>query len=85
MLIQGFMMSFWYDFTTTQSHLELRQATSHIIGQTLEMAVKLKQDFEAKRFILGLTSMLVNPNAQPVCQSIQSNFENIIKALVYLS
>jgi hypothetical protein len=35
MVIQGVMMSFWYDFATTQNHLESRGATNHIMEQTL--------------------------------------------------
>jgi hypothetical protein len=34
-LMQGFMVCFWYDFATTQNHLECRQATPSILQCTL--------------------------------------------------
>jgi len=42
----------------------------------------LKQDFEVKRFMLGLSSLLI-PVAMP--EIITKNYSNIMKALTYLS
>ena len=42
----------------------------------------IKEDFEVKRFILGLTSFLV---ASDMPDSVKNNYPNIIKALTYLS
>lgn len=80
-LMQGFMMCFWYDFNTTQQYLESRGATVAIIQYTLEQATKLTDLEEIKRYMLGLTSMLT----APVCETISTNYSNIIKALSYLT
>lgn len=74
-------MCFWYDFNTTQAHLESRSATTHIIQYTLASVVNIKELDEIKRFSLGLTSMLTTP----VCQALSENYANIIKALTFLA
>ena len=43
---------------------------------------ELKQDFEVKRFILGLSAVIVNSDMPQV---VKDNFGNIMKALVFLS
>lgn len=43
---------------------------------------EIKEDFEVKRFVLGLTSFLVNSEMP---DSVKNNYQNIMKALVYLS
>jgi len=80
-LMQGFMMCFWYDFNTTQAYLESRGATAHILQNTLTQVVTLKELDEIKRYSLGLTNMLT----APVCQTLSENYTNIIKALTFLS
>jgi hypothetical protein len=79
-LMQGFMMCFWYDFNTTQTHLESRGATAHILQCTLSQVVELKDLDEIKRYSLGLSNMLT----APVCQALSENYANIIKALSFL-
>ena len=77
------MMCLWYDANTTLGALESRQgATDHIMLKTLEMMNNVKQDFEVKRFMLGLSALLI-PQTMP--QSITNHYGNIFKALVYLS
>lgn len=56
------MMALWYDCNTTLCHLESRQATNYIIEQTLVHSQRVKQDFEVKKFMLGLTALLVSPS-----------------------
>lgn len=43
---------------------------------------EIKEDFEVKRFMLGLTSFLVNSDMP---QSVKNNYTNIMKALAFLS
>ena len=74
-------MCFWYDFNTTQAHLESRGATAHIVQCTLSQVVDLKDLDEIKRYSLGLTNMLT----APVCQALSDNYTNIIKALSFLA
>ncbi len=73
-LMQGFMMCFWYDFNTTQNHLESRGATAHILQCTLSQIADLKDLEEMKRYSLGMTSMLTTP----VCQAVSDNYANIV-------
>ena len=42
----------------------------------------IKEDFEVKRFMLGLSSFLVNSEMP---DSVKNNYSNIIKALAFLS
>lgn len=42
----------------------------------------MKQDFEVKKFMLGLSSLLI-PVAMP--EVVTKNYSNIMKALTYLS
>ena len=42
----------------------------------------LKEDFEVKRFVLGLSSLIVNCDMP---QIVKDNYGNIIKALIFLS
>ena len=42
----------------------------------------MKEDFEVKRFVLGLTAFLVNSDMP---DSVKNNYSNIIKALSFLS
>lgn len=42
----------------------------------------MKEDFEVKRFMLGLTSFLVSSDMP---DSVKNNYANIIKALAFLS
>ena len=43
---------------------------------------KVKEDFEVKRCILGLSALIVKAEMPP---SVTENYGNIINALVYLS
>lgn len=71
MLLQGVMMTLWYDCQVTLQHLEQRNATAHIMSKALEFTNKLTNDFEVKKFMLGLTALLVPPNQAPLPEMIQ--------------
>ena len=82
MLLQGLLTCVWYDQQATLQRLEQRQATTHFVDQILSKTSCLKQDFEVKRFMLGLSSLLI-PVAMP--EVVTKNYSNIMKALTYLS
>ena len=44
----------------------------------------LEEDFEVKRFMLGLTSFLTPVNGE-MPESVKGNYGNIMKALAFLS
>ena len=44
---------------------------------------QVKQDFEIKRFVIGLSS-LIQKDPSELPQSVQANQQNIMKALVFL-
>jgi hypothetical protein len=58
MLCQGLCMCFWYSTPTTLSSLDSLQATQGCFQQFFALIPNLTQDFEIKRFIIGLTSLL---------------------------
>lgn len=78
MLLQGTMIALWYDWQMALQHLESRQATAHILSKTLEYVPKLTNDFEVKKFMLGLTALLVPPNQAQLPQVIQQNIAAIM-------
>lgn len=82
MLLQGFMMCMWYDCNTTLIALEQAGKTEWLLQQVFEQVTKLTEDFEVKRFMLGLSAVLI-PAEMPV--SVANNYATIIKVLVYLS
>lgn len=42
MILQGIMISLWYDACTTVQHLESRQATAHILQLVFKKTPELK-------------------------------------------
>jgi len=82
MLLQGYMMCFWYDATTTLQVLEQSGRSGWLFEQIFKQVSELKNDFEVKRFMLGLSS-LIEPIEMP--QVISDNYQTIMKVLVYLS
>lgn len=61
--------------------LEQSGASDFIFQAIFAKVAEIKEDFEVKRFMLGLTSFLVNSDMP---DSVKNNYGNIIKALVYL-
>ena len=82
MLLQGYMMCMWYDCNTTLQALESGQRTAWLMEEVFKIVTELDNDFEVKRFMLGLSSILV-PAEMPA--TIQNNYSTIIRVLVYLS
>lgn len=75
-------MCFWYDCGTTLQAMEASGKTEWLINKIFEIVMDLTEDFEVKRFMLGLSSILV-PHEMPA--AVANNYGNIMKALVYLS
>ena len=75
-------MCFWYDFGLTLQKLESIGKTGEVLSQIINKVEVIKQDFEVKRFVLGLSSLIVNSDMP---QAVKDNYCNIIKALIYLS
>ena len=75
-------MCLWYDYGVTLQKLEETQSTTNFFNAIFEKVPDLKQDFEVKRFILGLSSLIVNVDMPQV---VKDNYGNIIKALIFLS
>ena len=82
MLLQGILMCLWYNYGVTLTKLEETQATGKLLNVIFEKVNIIKQDFEVKRFILGLSALIVN---QEMPASIKDNYQSIIKALIFLS
>ena len=82
MLLQGILMCLWYDYGVTLQKLEETQYTATFFEAIFQKVPNLKQDFEVKRFILGLSALVVNADMPQV---VKENYGNIIKALIFLS
>lgn len=82
MLLQGVLMCLWYDLGQTVTVLEQQNATESFLRCVFDRLGAVKADFEVKRFILGLTSFLVNSEMP---ESVKGNYGNIMKALAFLS
>ena len=75
-------MCLWYDLGQTITVLEQSGASDYIFQSIFAKITTVKEDFEVKRFMLGLTSFLVSSDMP---DSVKNNYGNIIKALAYLS
>lgn len=82
MLLQGVLMNLWYDLGQAVTVLEQQGATVSFFEFVFAKVGDVKEDFEVKRFMLGLTSFLVNSDMP---DSVKNNYQNIIKALAFLS
>lgn len=84
MLAQGLAMCFWYDFQTSLNHLQSRGAVEYCFDFIFGQIQTTEEDFEVKRYIIGLTALL-DPNGANLVPGLTANYPNIIKALVWLS
>jgi hypothetical protein len=84
MLAQGLSMCLWYDYQTTLSHLVTRGAVEPIFAFLFAQIGQAEEDFEVKRYALGLTALL-DPNGANFGPGLTNNYPNIMKALVFLS
>lgn len=79
------MTAFWYDFNTTLGYLEQCGATSFVLKKSLEMTPELNHDHEVKKFMLGMTAMLVSPSQLQLPECVQQATASIMQALCYLA
>lgn len=64
MLLQTISICFWYNSALTFNILEQKNATVQVFQLWLGFMSKFKKDFELRRVIFGLTSILVTSPAQ---------------------
>ena len=76
------MMGLWYDLGQTVTVLEQTGTTETFFQSILVKVSEIKEDFEVKRFVLGLSSFLVNCEMP---DSVKNHYSNIIKVLAFLS
>ena len=78
------MICLWYDLGQTVTILEQHGKMAEILFCVFELVEQgsIKEEFEVKKLMLGLTSFLV---ASEMPDSIRSNYTNIMKALAWLS
>jgi len=74
-------MCLWYDLGQTVTVLEQTGTTETFFQSILLKVSDIKEDFEVKRFVLGLSSFLVNCEMP---DSVKNHYSNIIKALAFL-
>lgn len=83
MLSQGICMALYYNTNLTLISLEQLGCTNNWISLIFNQAQTLKQDFEIKRFIIGLSS-LIKKDQSELPQSVQQSLPGIMKMLVFL-
>ena len=67
MLVQGVMMNLWYEQSTTIQSLKEHGAFEKVLGYIFENLTAMDKDFEVKRLVLGLSSLICDPNiSEPV-------------------
>jgi len=63
MIIQGIMMNFWYDQAETIKSLQALGQTDNVLSFILQNVSLMDKDFEIKRLVIGLSTILFSPNA----------------------
>jgi hypothetical protein len=63
MIIQGFMMNLFYDQGTTIMSLKQHQAFDDVFDFIFSNIGNMKKDFEIKRLVVGLATLLMTPNS----------------------
>ena len=67
MLVQGVMMNLWYEQSTTIQSLKEHGAFEKVLGYIFENLTEMDRDFEVKRLVLGLSSLICDPNiSEPI-------------------
>eukprot|EP00347_Sterkiella_histriomuscorum_P021385 403334157 len=83
MISQGVCMALMYNTQMALVSLEQMGCTENWVNLIFSQLDGLKQDFEIKRFIIGLSS-LIQRDMSELPPSIQNQLPGIIKALVFL-
>lgn len=64
MLLQGLFVCMWHDLDATFTKLDAMAATEALFALFFEYVPRVNEDFEAKKFLLGL-STLTRPQELP--------------------
>lgn len=56
------MMNFWYDQDATIQSLQQLGALEGVLQYILQTIPGMQKDFEVKRLVLGLSSLICQPN-----------------------
>lgn len=85
MLVQGLSMCLWYNTAQTLQSLEQLGCTQNLFALIFNLVETntVKQDFEIKRLVLGLSSVIQRDPTE-IPQSVQALLQNVMKVLVYL-
>ena len=62
MLVQGIMMNFWFDQDTTTQSFKTYNCFENVLQYIFQNIENMNKDFEVKRLVLGLSSLLCKPN-----------------------
>ena len=76
-------MALWYNTTQTLISLEQMGMTTNWINLVFSQLDTIKQDFEIKRFIIGLSSLIQKDHSE-LPPSVNEQLPGIMKALVFL-
>lgn len=76
------MMNIWYDQTVTLQSLRELNALDAVIKFILDNIQAMTRDFEIKRLLIGLSSLLMTPGK--IDEAVQQQSGPFMRAIAYL-
>ena len=84
MIIQGIMMNFWYNQSVTIQSLSSLNQLDQVFNFILNNINEMKNDFEIKRIIIGLSTLTLSSNSHQLDNRVQARFQDFMKAILFL-
>ena len=82
MIVQGLMMNVWYDQGVTLQSLKELNALDSVLNFIIDNINAMTRDFEIKRLLIGLSSLLMSPGQ--IDEAVQKRSGDFMRAIFYL-
>ena len=82
MIVQGLMMNIWYDMNVTLESLKQLDAVDAAMGFILDNIGAMEHEFEIKRLLIGLSSLLMSPGQMD--SAVHARSTDFMRAICYL-
>lgn len=76
------MMNFWFDQSTTLNSLKSLNSLDDVFKFILNNIDAMKKDFEIKRLIIGISSLLMTPGL--LDNGVQNYAQQLMHAILFL-
>ena len=77
-------MNFWYDQNVTIQSLQTMGQLDNVFQTIFNSINNIKEDFEIKRMIIGLSTLTLSQNSSSLDAGVQTRFGEFMKAIVFL-